>query len=399
MEHHLLWIWLSLACGAGSPAADLLLSAYGTDVRAIYESDAQVLSELEGLSPSVQAALLDKSLARADSIAQYCQKNNVSLLCPADALYPARLRAIRACPLLLYYKGTLPDFDREVCIAMVGTRHMTEYGKKAAYTISFDLGRGGAVVVSGMASGIDGMCHRGALDASAPTVAILGCGIDRAYPPYHRALMDELFRSGTVITEYAPGTEPYGKNFPIRNRIISGLCQGTVVVEADYKSGALITARNALYQGRDLFAVPGKIGEQNSDGTNRLLKSGARLVTSATDILEEYEHLYPDRIHIDKIPNFLARRHAAKPKEPLVESTAHAPAQDPTPIPAAPPTPPAMGADEKAVIVCLDRAVSVDCDAICRKSSLPIAAVLTALTLLEIKGLVEALPGGLYRLR
>ena len=417
----LLWIWLSLACGAGSPAAEPILRLYGDDLRPLYEADAQTLEEIEGLTTAVVQALLDKNLQCAEQILTYCRSNGVGLLCPADAAYPARLRAIRACPLLLYYKGTLPDFDRRVCIATVGTRHMTEYGKKTAYTLSFDLARAGAVVVSGMASGIDGMCHRGALDASGDTVAILGCGIDRAYPPYHRELMDELFQSGAVMTEYAPGTEPFGKNFPLRNRIISGLCQGTVVVEADAKSGALITARNALYQGRDLFAVPGKIGEQNSDGTNRLLKSGSKLITSAVDILEEYEHLYPDQIHIDRIPQFLPKRpHRTPQKREAKEQesarvasptlTPPAPFKVPTARtvapPKAPPTPtapvdlpqPPMDANEKAVIVCLDRSTSIDCDAICRKTNLPIAAVLTALTLLEIKGLVQALPGGLYRL-
>jgi DNA processing protein len=157
----LLWIWLSLACGAASPAAELILPTYGDDLRSLYEADAQTLEELEGLTPAVIQALLDKNLQRAEQILTYCKANGVGLLCPADKAYPARLRAIRACPLLLYYKGTLPDFDRRVCIATVGTRAMTEYGKKTAYTLSFDLARANAVVVSGMAAGIDGMCHRG----------------------------------------------------------------------------------------------------------------------------------------------------------------------------------------------------------------------------------------------
>lgn len=416
------WIWLSEACGAGSRSADLLLSAFSEDAKAIYDADESAYAELEELSDKTRKALCQKDLSEAEKILDYCQRNNVSLLCPAHAAYPDKLRAIRCRPVLLYYKGSLPDFDSEVCIAMVGTRRMSEYGKRTAYLMSYDLARGGAIVVSGMAAGVDGMAHRGALDASGHTVAILGCGIDRAYPTFHRDLMDELFVSGTVMTEFKPFTEPMGQNFPIRNRIISGLCQGTAVIEADLRSGAMITARNALYQGRDLFAVPGKVGEQNSDGTHQLIKNGAKMVTDAQDILEEYEFLYPDKIHIDRLPRYLPkhsihaeqetqtgeqsftqreRREQAKEKKHTPAAKPARPAPEPPqkaePAPAVTPVTMALSEKEAAVLSLLERAVSVDCDFLCRQSGLPIHTVMSALTLLEIKRLIEALPGGLYR--
>ncbi len=423
------WIWLAEACGAGSRCADLLLSAFSEDAKAVFDATEDKLSELEELPEKVLQALCNKDLSEAEKIADYCHRNNISLLCPAHKSYPDKLRSIRCRPILLYYRGKLPQFDQEVCIAMVGTRRMSEYGKRTAYLLSYDLTRGGAIVVSGMAAGVDGMAHRGALDAGGHTVAVLGCGIDRAYPATHKELMEEIMQNGTVITEYKPFTEPMGQNFPIRNRIISGLSQGTVVVEADAKSGAMITAKNALYQGRDLFAIPGKIGEQNSDGTHQLLKSGAKMVTDAVDILEEYEFLYSNKLRLDRIPRYLKdpahlppvslpkdpgsapkQAEETSSKKPAVLRKPQAPKASPatgkpTPPPPAKaqtpkrPTPPPTTLSEKeaAVYQLLDQSLSVDSDFLCRKSGLPIGTVMSALTLLEIKRLIEALPGGLYR--
>ncbi len=423
------WIWLAEACGAGSRCADLLLAAFSNDAKAIFDADADRLSALEELPDKVCQALCKKDLSEAEKIENYCNRNRISLLCPAHKAYPNKLRAIRCRPVLLYYKGALPNFDEEVCIAMVGTRRMSEYGKRTAHRLSYDLAKGGAVVVSGMAAGVDGIAHRGALDAKGHTVAVLGCGIDRAYPATHKGLMETLFEKGTVITEYKPFTEPAGYNFPIRNRIISGLCQGTVVIEADVKSGAMITAKSALYQGRDLFAIPGKIGEENSGGTHQLLKSGAKMVTEAADILEEYEFLYPNKIHIDQIPRHKGeyptipsalpseevgssvpntkrspKGHVSDPEKSKISGATDkgelsSPQATPPMQHTPPPAPPAIALSEKetAVYQLLDKSVSVDSDFLCRKSGLPIPAVMSALTLLEIKRLIEALPGGLYR--
>lgn len=297
------WIWLANACGAGSAIPDSLFERYGEDAEAIYALSEEEIATLVQ-KEDVCAALCKKDLEEANEIALYCRRQNIGILALNDPLYPMRLRTIRCKPVLLYYRGALPKIDDQVCIATVGTRRMTEYGKRSGYMISYDLAKGGAIVVSGMASGIDGICHRGCLDGGGHTIAVLGCGIDRAYPAEHRELMQEIILRGTVITEYKPFTAPIGSNFPIRNRIISGLCQGTLIVEADLRSGAMITAKDALVQGRDVFALPGKVGEQNSFGTNQLIQDGAKMVTNAVDILEEYEYLYPHRISIAAIPKF-----------------------------------------------------------------------------------------------
>jgi DNA protecting protein DprA len=183
---------------------------------------------------------------------------------------------------------------------MVGTRKMTNYGKMAAYELAKELAVCGAVIVSGMANGIDSASHKGCLIAGGFTIAVFGCGIDRVYPPDNKILMEKIIEKGLAVTEYAPGSEPKGAHFPVRNRIISGLCQAVLVVEADNRSGALITAKTALFQGRELYAVPGNITSPNSRGTNGLLKNQAGMVTEAYDILSEYEHLYSHRINIEK---------------------------------------------------------------------------------------------------
>lgn len=287
-ESVLHWVWLSCVCGAGSSYTEALLETYG-DATKIYEAN----SAGECLDRH-----LDESLDYAKRIVDFCMRNKIGILTPEDKLFPKRLKQIRRAPAVLYYRGLMPDIDDNVCISMIGTRKMTAYGERIAYTSSYDLAKSGAIVVSGMAKGVDGQCHRGALDAGGHTIAVLGCGIDRVYPKEHYNLMKEIMYSGTVITEYPPATKPLARNFPIRNRIISGLSNGTVVVEAGKISGSLITARLALAQGRDLFAFPGEVGELNSTGTNELLKKGAKIVTEASDILEEYEFLYPHRIQI-----------------------------------------------------------------------------------------------------
>ncbi len=301
------WLWLSLKIAPGSAATDLVLQHFSYDAKEVFKANQKELERVPGLKNEVIDALLDKSLEETKDIYSWCMTQNVGLLAYDSPLYPERLRSIPHPPILLYYKGKLPDFDKYLCIATVGTRKITEYGKREGYIISRDLSLAGAIVVSGMARGIDSVCHRGALDAGGHTIAVLGCGINRIYPPENGPLMDEIILSGTVMTEFKPDTPPIGTNFPIRNRIISGLCQGTLVVEADEKSGALITARTASQQGRDLFALPGKVDEKNSQGTNSLIQDGAKMVTSARDILVEYEFYYPTTIRTDNLPTFLPR--------------------------------------------------------------------------------------------
>ena len=214
-----------------------------------------------------------------------------------DADYPARLRNIFEPPCVLYVKGTLPAFDEEVAVAMVGTRACTPYGTSCAEKLAYGLARQGALVVSGAARGIDSAAHRGALRAGGVTVAVLGNGLDVVYPEENASLYRDIAAAGALLSEYPPGTAAEGWHFPIRNRIISGLCLATVVVEAPLeRSGALITANTALEQGRDVFAVPGPIDAPMSRGCNRLIADGAGLVSEGWDVLREYESRYPHKI-------------------------------------------------------------------------------------------------------
>lgn len=222
----LFWLWLSLICGPGSKSADSLLESFGGSVSDIYEAGEKEYSAFPEIGKQLRDKLCGKSLAAAKEIFAFCRNEGVGILTPESILYPARLARIRNKPLVLYYKGILRDLEPEVCIAEVGTRHMSEYGSHSSYSMAYDLAKAGAVVVSGMAKGVDGMAHRGALDAGGYTVAVLGNGIDRAYPSEHLPLMKEIIKNGVVITEYKPFTAPNGFNFPLRNRIISGFPRG-----------------------------------------------------------------------------------------------------------------------------------------------------------------------------
>ena len=286
------WLWLSLKFEPGSVKCDALLHALGDNPKTVYEADRDTLAPYCGGNLRLLNALCDKSLGQVYSILDYCERNNVGLLTKDDPKYPSPLLGIQGQPPVIYYKGVIPDFGKRLAIAVVGTRSVTPYGLNTAYTISHDIASAGAIVVSGMALGTDTAAHRGALDAQGVTVAFLGCGIDRVYPKENTALMREIIAHGAVMTDYPPGASPEGKHFPIRNRLISGVCNGVLVVEAARKSGALRTAEHASKQGKLLYAIPGRIGELESEGTNQLLSNGAKTVTCAADILRDYRSLF-----------------------------------------------------------------------------------------------------------
>ena len=316
MSDDLYYIWLSQVCGAGSATPQKLLGVFDSAEK-IYSATKDELEELCDfeIDEGIFQRLCNKDTGDCEKILEFCAKNNVSVLNCDSKFYPRRLRSIRAFPVIFYYKGRLPDIDDNLCIAMVGTRKMTEYGKRAAYELSRELAACGAVIVSGMAEGIDSASHKGCLIEEGFTIAVFGCGIDRVYPYENKALMEKIIEKGLVLTEYPPGTEPKGFHFPVRNRIISGLSQAVLVVEADHKSGSLITAKTALFQGRELYAVPGNINSRNSIGTNSLLKNQAGLVTEAYDILSEYEHIYSHRINIEKTRYYTNKSNYALRKE------------------------------------------------------------------------------------
>lgn len=257
MSSLLSYVWLSLKRGLGNYLRAEVLRHMGSP-EAVYAADSTMLAQS---CPSLRRQhielLCDKSTDEAEQVITQCAREDIRILPVSDAAYPDRLRQIEDPPVVLYIRGRWPDFDTMPGIAVVGTRQATSYGVQVAGTIGAELAKAGFVTVSGMALGNDAAAHRGALRAGGLTVAVLAGGPDVCYPPQNRALMGDILLSGAVISEYPPGTEPDGLNYKSRNRIISGLCVATVIVEAgSARSGALITARHALDQSRDVYAVP-----------------------------------------------------------------------------------------------------------------------------------------------
>ena len=288
MNRQVLWIWLSLACTPGNETFGKLISHFHT-AEAIFSADKNDISDIIGANAKDLEALSDKNLDKAEEIFEYCTAKNIGIVNYCDSNFPLSLRSISTPPVLLYYRGKFPDFSSSFSVSIVGTRRLSDYGLNNSFSIARDLAGAGATIVSGMAIGIDGVAHAGALSAGGITVAVLGSGIDVCYPIQHKMLAREIVKNGCVITEYAPGTAPERNNFPKRNRIISGLSVLTLVIEGKEKSGALLTARHAQEQGRALYALPGNVGNPNSERTNLLIKNGAKLCVSADDIIRNYE--------------------------------------------------------------------------------------------------------------
>ncbi len=289
------WLWLHTRASL-TPNKIRILLKYFKNPEGIYLAeriDYKALGELSSLSID---SLCDKSIVRAERIIEYCINNKISIISREDKIYPQRLREIYHAPLVLFIKGTLPDIDDEIAVSFVGTRKCSAYGELACERIAREFAVAGGLVISGMALGVDTAAHKAALRAGAKTVAVFGCGIDVCYPYRNKRLMEDIIQNGAVISEFIPGTPPDRQNFPIRNRILSGLSLGVTVVEAPQRSGALITASYAEEQGRDVFAIPGDITNPLSHGTNSLIADGAKLVMSAEDILNEYRTAFPHRI-------------------------------------------------------------------------------------------------------
>ena len=286
------WLWLTLKRDFGPGTITSLLEVFETP-EAIYNATKEDLEEKNIFSKVIIKRVLNKSMKYVEKVKEDCKRFGIRILTFDSPYFPEKLKHIPDPPYVLYVRSKSKiNLNDKLLIGMVGNREMTEYGRCIAGDIAQGLSKAGVVVVSGMARGIDGASHAAALTSGGTTVAVLGCGADICYPPEHKDLMKAIIEDGMVISEYPPKTPPKPENFPIRNRIISGLCDGTVVVEAPEKSGSLITADFALKQGRDVFAVPGDITREHSKGTNNLIKEGSILVTSALDILKEYELLY-----------------------------------------------------------------------------------------------------------
>lgn len=291
MENLLYWIWLSLCCTPGYTTFDKLIAEFDSPERIFSATDAEISSCI-GERVRDYTMLVQRDLSAAREVLDFCTRHKVGILTYADSAFPESLRTIIGSPVLLYYRGPLPDFSSLCPIAVVGSRKMSSYGQKSAFTIAADLARAGATVVSGMAKGIDAMAMAGALSENGRVIAFLGCGIDICYPEVHLTLARETVKNGCIMTEYAPGTPPDRFNFPKRNRLISGLSAATLVIEGKEQSGAMITARHAMAQNRPVYALPGNVDSPGSAAAHLLLRNGARLLTSADDVVRDLESLY-----------------------------------------------------------------------------------------------------------
>ena len=381
------WLWLTELAGLTNQTRLALLRHFPSP-EDVYYADPEEVLLTEGITRRQAEFLKNKDLSAADRILAECQRLNIRILTLQDAAYPGRLQNIYDPPCLLYVQGRLPVFDEEVAVAVVGTRDCTPYGIMCAEKLGYGLTRGGAVVVTGLARGIDSAATRGALRAGGVTVAVVGNGLDVQYPPESRYLYEDVAAAGAILSEYPPGTEPFGWHFPVRNRILSGLSVATLVVEAPARSGALITAETALEQGRDVFAVPGPIDAPISVGCNRLIRDGGGLAAEAWDILREYEARFPDKLrregarHQPAVLGYQARQKTeAKPVPPSV-SLSHNDLS--------------LTDDQIALLKAIPAEEPMLVDDLIELTDIPTRRVLSALTVLEIEHLVTQHSGKRY---
>ncbi len=408
------WIWLATRPHISDRIkADLV--RHFQDPEAVYFADADSYREIEGLTAEGSESLRDKNLQEAERILALCRRENIGILTFQDATYPARLKNISDPPLVFYYKGHLPDFDGSPLIGVVGTRKASAYGLTVAKRMGYQIAKCGGIVVSGAAFGIDGLAMQGALTAGMPVVGILGCGVDIVYPVSNRALFRDTEQYGCLLSEFPPGTPPYGWNFPKRNRIISGMSCGVLVVEAPEKSGALITAELTAEQGRDVFAVPGNIDIDSFVGSNRLIRDGAIMVSHGWDILSEYQAQFPDKIrkdgditHLKAYPDEVQRYAQQEKPERKVAQKLVVPGKNKpkkqkqekividkrvtSPYSDVNDTLPKLSEPEEKIVSALRNGERLVDDVIA-DTGLAAGKVLATLTLLEVKGVVKRLPG------
>ena len=415
------WIWLAHRPGVSDRMKAELLRHF-SDPEDIYFADGEAFSHIDGLTKENLESLRDKDLSPAEKILSDVMKYKLHILTYRDVAYPNRLKAIADPPLVLYYKGSLPDFDNNPVIGVVGTRKCTPYGLSAAKKFGHEIASCGGILVSGLAEGIDAMAMKSALSAGGCPVGILGCGAEQVYPKKNHWLFADTERYGCILSEFPPETPAYGWNFPKRNRIISGLSCGVLVVEAPKGSGSLHTARHALEQGRDVFVVPGNLDQPTFEGSIQLLRDGATLVSSGWDILSEYEALYPGKIRRDTKPSRqrvyadeLPQQTEETGKKPLkVAQKASVPRSEPIKNEKSYKKDvdklstgnysdvnkdlSALSPEQQAIVKALSGGERL-VDQIIAETGLSAGRVSTALTMLVIKGYVAKLPGNRFHLK
>ncbi len=343
------WLGFNLVRGIGPMRLQMLLGVFG-DVQTAWHASESALRETRLDRRSLRNLLRTRKKVDLDGLLRRVDQVKAHVLTWDSADYPSLLRQIPDAPPVLFVRGELLAAD-EWAVAVVGTRKATVYGREVAHRLAGDLGRNGVTVVSGLARGIDGISHKAALETGARTIAVLGSGVDYIYPAEHRGLANAIIENGALVSDYPLGTRPEASNFPARNRIISGLSLGVVVIEAGLRSGALITADFAADQGREVFAVPGSILSPASRGCNRLLRDGAAIVTEVRDILET--------LHLDQ----LAEKQAAREILPENET-------------------------EAAILEQLS-AEPCHLDKLARNLDIPVKLISSTLVMMELKGMVR----------
>ena len=372
-------IWLQLVLGAGNNKVKDILEKFG-NAKNIYKSNIKELETSGLFTKRILKKISETKIFEADKIILKCKTSGIRVLTIEDNNYPENLINIPNPPLVLFYKGDLPDFSNEACICIVGPRDVSEYGKKAAFSLSARLSRAGMIIISGGAVGCDTYAHKGALKYSNKTVLVMGCGHNYRYLPENEKMRRLIIqKGGCIISEYPPDTPPYGSNFPVRNRLMSSLSLGTVVIEADSRSGALITANHALEQGQDVFVIPGSPGKPEYIGSNALLRDGAIPLLEATDILNEYASSFPDKINIE-------RAYSQENNDNSIEKNTKKKKIFDIPL----------SKEAKMIYNQLDKPQFYPDDL--DKCNLDNDEILSALIELEISGVIRALPGGKYAL-
>lgn len=386
------WLWLTTRKGLSNPGVSELLEHFGTP-EAAHFADRGEYDLVPGLTGLAKSSLADKSLDGANRILSACERLGQRILTIHDAGYPERLRNIYDPPAVLYLQGRDISFDDEVAVALIGSRDPSGYGINQAQRLGHDLAYQGAVVVSGLARGLDSEGLRGALRGGGTVCGVLGGGLDVIYPRENRFLYQDVAAAGLLISEYPPGTETKPGNFPVRNRIISGLSLGVVVVEGAQGSGTRITALSALDQGRDVFAVPGPVDGPLSYMPNELIRRGeAMLVTSASDILQEYADLYPGKVKLipGLAPETPAIAPGVRPRPSRREREEEPPAKEPTKSEALPAIhwkklTPALTDDQRDVLLAV-RDKPLVMDEIVESTQIPARRCTSAVTMLQLAG-------------
>ena len=392
------WIWFAQLDKVSDHAKQTLLQRF-RDPEDIYHAQIQALAQIEGLTEDNLSALDNKDLTQAQQIAALCRRKGIQILTYHDPSYPAKLRNIYDPPMMLYFTGTLPAWEEMPVIGIVGTRKATPYGMNTAQRFGGQISACGALVVSGCATGIDTMAMEGALQTGGAVVGVLGCGVDVVYPAKNKPLFEKVKSCGCLISEFPPETKPLPWHFLQRNRIITGISNGLLVVEAPERSGALNSARHAMEQGRDVFVVPGNVDVAACAGSNALLEEQALPALSGWHVVREYEAIYPGKVQKRDIPvkaermDLLVAQVGEIPKMQENADKKSIDKKDNTTYSVVNNPPAGLNAQEQQILALIGDAPCA-VDQVIARSDMTSAAVRSILTKLTVKGLVQPLPGG-----